>query len=98
MIAIGDFTIESDGTCFTVKQSRLPKGTGRMATEKIQVDTIGYFGKFSMACKCIANQIILDGSEVADILNKLNELNEEIKSWKGDLVYVCGKIKETKEN
>lgn len=96
MITIGDFTIESDSTCFTVKRFRQSKGIGKKSTEKIQVETIGYFGKFSQACKCIGERIVLDGSDVSDILNKLNELNETIANLKGDLVYVLGKIKEVK--
>jgi hypothetical protein len=96
MISIGDFTIESDATCFTVKRTRASKGIGRMKTDKMQIDTIGYFGKFSQVIQCIANQIILDGTEsdeVADITLKLKEMNDILKGWKGDLVYVLGEIK-----
>lgn len=96
MISIGDFTIESDATCFTVKRSRQSKGIGKNKSEKIVVETIGYYGKFTQAVNCIANQIILDGTEsqeLSDITFQLKQMNDILKGFNGDLVYVQNQIK-----
>lgn len=92
MITLGSYTIESDGTCFSVKKPRVGKNT-KTGKEKKGSDILGYFGKFSLAINYIANKVVLDGTDTKEILEKLSALEKEVKSWKGDLVYVCGKIK-----
>lgn len=94
MISIGDFVIESDSKCLTVKQFRQSKGKGKKASDKICTVTLGHFGRFSQACKAISDQICLDGTDAQEILNKQEEMNQILRGFNGDLLVVAGKIQE----
>jgi len=92
LIVLGDYTIRTDSTCFTVERPRkgLNEKTGK---DKKGSAPIGYFGRFSQAVSCIANQVVLDGTDTKVIIDKLLDIEKEIKSWNCDPVYVLGKIK-----
>ena len=92
MITLGRYIIESDSNCFTIKQPRIGKNKKTGDNQKGCI-ILGHFGKFSQAINYIANKIVLDGTDTKEILEKLSALEKEVKSWNGDLVYVCGKIK-----
>jgi len=87
----GNYGIVAESRNFVLqKHNTVKKGDNK---GKDTVVTIGYFGRFSQAIERLSNEVVMDNyPDVDKILTGLKAIEDEVKSWKGDLVFVLGKI------
>lgn len=92
MIPFGNYFIVANRNGFTVKAC-IKSVDRKTKAEKSAIKPIGSFGTFTQAVKCVANHVVIDsGSDVGLILSQLDKIDETLKSFKGDLVFVKGAL------
>jgi hypothetical protein len=92
MIQFGDYFIVANKNGFVVKAC-VKSLDRKTQAEKAVIKPVGSFGTFTQAVRCVANRVIIDsGSDVGLIVAQLDKIDETLKSFNGDLVFVKGAL------
>ncbi len=82
-IKIADYQIVSDERQFTVKVKKVKEAGAKTKDENIGEEyyqTIGYFTEFNSALKFIPQQVLRSNNDLSIIIDKLKQIEGDIKA------------------